>query len=150
MAYNPYTPTSLNKDFYEEYNGNDLILRFNGTNGLYDYISEADLRTENYRPPSDKWGVAVGAPYDIYKVYLPGSRYSNNTSSIFADLELSPLKTILRDSIIGNFFGKVNWAGLNLTAPSFWCGKVLRVDFLPLSDGSGFAGVVITFATYVK
>ena len=151
MPINPRTPVSTNKDFYEEYNsGSDLILKYTGASGLLTYIDEAELAASGAVIPTDKWGVANGAPYDIYKVYLPASRYTTNTSSIFADLETSPIRTLLRDSILGNFFGKINWAALNLTAPTYWYGKVLRVDFVPLSVGSGFAGVVITFATYVK
>lgn len=147
MSYNAYTPTSLNKDFYEEYNGNDLIIRYTNSTGLFDYISEADIRSLNLRPPSDKLGVAIGAPYDIFKIYLPASRYTGNTSTLFGDLELSPLRTELRSSIVGSFFGKINYG--TLTAPIYWCGKVLRVDFIPLSDGSSLAGVVITFASYI-
>jgi hypothetical protein len=141
--------TSL-KDYFEEPNSNnDVVLKFDFTNGglAVTSILETDIERLELYPPSVRIGITHGKVYDLVKVYVPAGRATGDTVSLFTSGN-SPLPTIVRDSIRANFGKAAANSGTGYTVPSIFVGKVLRVDYLTESTGQ-LGGAVVSLLMYM-
>lgn len=149
MGYVPYTGT---KDYFEEPNtGNDLVLRFtnNGTSFGITAIEESDLGRLGLVPPSSKIGAPYGKVLDIVKLHIPAGRASGDTIQLFTNPNSGFADAFYTGiyPFIGKAFAN---AGQSSKFPAAgFAGKVLRVDYIPLSDGSAAASAIITLLLYV-
>jgi hypothetical protein len=148
MSYVPYTGT---KDYFEEPNsGNDLVLQFNNDAGTISVsaMEETDLVKLKLVPPSSRIGTKYGKTLDIVKVFVPAGRSTGDTVQLFTNPN-SGFATIFTVGIYP-FMGKAfSTAGLSSLLPATFAGKILRVDYIPMSDGSGTAAAIVTFLLYV-
>lgn len=141
---------SLLRDYFEEPDSNnDVVLKFDFTTSIQvTCILETEIATLGLVPPSTRIGITYGKVFDLVKVYVPAGRGSGDTPSLFTGSS-SQLPTIMKDSIRGSF-GKAGATAIpGFTPGAVMAGKVVRVDYVPLSDGSALAGAVVTFLLYV-
>jgi hypothetical protein len=148
MSYVPYTGT---KDYFEEPNsGNDLVLQFDIVDGAISVsaMEETDIVKLGLVPPSSRIGTKYGKTLDVVKVFVPAGRSTGDTIQLFTNPN-SGFASIFTAGIYP-FMGKAfSTAGLTSLLPTVFAGKVLRVDYIPMSDGSGTAAAIVTFLLYV-
>lgn len=146
MGYIPYTAS---KDYFEEPNtGGDLVLEFTVDSGaiLVTAMAETDLVILGLVPPSSRIGVAYGKVFDIVKISVSPGRYTGNTIQLFTNPN-SGFSSILADAVYLSMQKAFSSASLSGLLPSVFAGKVLRVDYIPMSDGTSAA--IITLLLYV-
>lgn len=148
-----YVPNTWNKDYFEEpQRGNDLIVMWTTTGGITTVtaISEDDILQNNLIPPSSRMGVADGKALDLIKIYIPTTSIFS-TDSLFVSAA-SPLTTYIGDVLGNNILkARANALAKGIPVPTLSdskAGKILRIDYLPTSDG-GKAMAVITLLMYV-
>lgn len=150
MSYIPYTGS---KDYFEEpLTGGDLIIMWTTIAGVTSVtaIAETDLPVYGLVPPSSRMGVTYGKPLDLIKIYIPTTGiFSTNTLTTGT---ASPLTTFVTDTLLGTIVKARSLSvAIGIAVPPLSenvAGKVLRIDYLPTSDG-GKAMAVITLLMYV-